>query len=77
MLTLEAMRADVAEILGEAPEEIGDQDNLADLGLDSMRVMTLLARWNEEAGVALEFADIAEHLSLAGWWRVLEERRGG
>ena len=35
-LDLERMRADVAGMLGEAPETIGDDDNLIDLGLDSI-----------------------------------------
>jgi hypothetical protein len=40
MLTRERMRADIAALLHEDPEEIGGEDNLIDLGLDSMRAMT-------------------------------------
>ena len=36
-LTLERMRADVAEMLNEDPSEVGDDDNLIDFGLDSIR----------------------------------------
>ena len=41
-LTLDRLRADVAEVLDMAPEEIAPQDNLFDLGLDSMRLMALV-----------------------------------
>ena len=39
-LTLEQMRQDLAKILLEDPADIHDDDNLIDLGLDSMRAMT-------------------------------------
>lgn len=70
-LTLERMRADVAALLGEAPEDIGDDDNLIDLGLDSMRVLGLVMDWGN-TGIALEFPHLAEHVTLAGWWRTVQ-----
>lgn len=71
-LTLEEMRSDIAELLHERPEDILDDDNLMDLGLDSMRVMTLLERWGR-AGVNLDFSLIAERPTLAGWWEVAQQ----
>ena len=41
-VTLEKMRTDIAEMIGEEPEAIGLDDNLMDLGLDSMRLMNLI-----------------------------------
>jgi aryl carrier-like protein len=73
-LTLEKMRADIAEMIGEEPEEIGLEDNLMDLGLDSMRLMNLILLW-QEAGVDLEFGEFAEHFTLAGWWSAVEKRQ--
>ena len=55
MLTRERMRADIAAMIHEDPEEIGGDDNLIDLGLDSMRAMNLLVRW-AETGLTLDFA---------------------
>ena len=49
-LTVERIRRDVAESLGEDPAEIALDDNLVDWGLDSIRVMTLLERWRREHG---------------------------
>jgi len=73
-LTLERMRADIARVLDRAPSEVSDDDNLMDLDLDSMRVLGLVLGWSQ-AGVALEFSDLAEHATLAGWWSVVQQRQ--
>ncbi|ROP80342.1 aryl carrier-like protein [Stenotrophomonas rhizophila] len=70
-LTLARMRADVAEMLGEAPEDISTGENLMDLGLDSMRVLGLVLAWGN-TGIALEFSHLAEHATLDGWWTVVQ-----
>lgn len=70
-LTVETMRADIARIIHEDPEEIGLDDNLMDLGLDSMRAMNLILAWSE-AGVELDFTALAERPTLAGWWALAE-----
>ncbi|KAB7628122.1 phosphopantetheine-binding protein [Stenotrophomonas rhizophila] len=70
-LTLARMRADVAEMLGEAPEDISTEENLMDLGLDSMRVLGLVLAWGN-TGIALEFSHLAEHATLGGWWTVVQ-----
>lgn len=67
ILTLDKMRADVAALIDLKPEEVGTQDNLWDLGLDSLRLMRLLLTW-EEAGVKADFARFAEHSTLGDWW---------
>jgi aryl carrier-like protein len=70
-LTRERMRDDIARLLRMPAGEIGEDDDLGDLGLDSMRAMTLLQRW-AEAGLALDFAEMAERPSLTAWWAVAE-----
>lgn len=72
-LTLERMRADIARMVHEQPEDIALDDNLMDLGLDSMRVLNLLLAWNE-TGIGLDFSEIAEHTTLGGWWDVVQRR---
>lgn len=69
-LTLERMRADIAAMLNEDPCDIGDDDNLLDWGLDSMRAMTLLSRWRE-AGAHVDFSQLAEHATLRHWWSLV------
>lgn len=70
-LSLEQMRADIARILHEDPSEIGDEDSLIDLGLDSIRAMALVTRWRD-AGAAVEFSELAETPRLSHWWSVVE-----
>lgn len=69
-ITLESMRHDIAAMLHEDPSDIRDDDNLLDLGLDSMRIMTLATRWRE-AGAQLEFSDMAAVLTLGQWWALI------
>jgi aryl carrier-like protein len=70
-MTREQMRADLARALRMDPEEIGDNDDLSDLGLDSLRAMGLVMRWTE-AGLQLDFGQLAERLTLDAWWAAAE-----
>ncbi|HSI40808.1 MAG TPA: phosphopantetheine-binding protein [Xanthobacteraceae bacterium] len=74
-LSFETMRADIAAMLGEEPAAIGDDDDLMDLGLDSMRAMNLVLLWSER-GVELDFGELAERPTLAGWWEIAARRLG-
>ena len=73
-ITRERMRADIAKMLHEDPEEIGGEDSLMDLGLDSMRAMNLVLAWSE-GGLELEFAEFAERPTLDGWWELVRDRQ--
>ena len=66
-LTLEQMRADLAKILLEDPADIHD-----DLGLDSMRAMTLASRW-QAAGARLDFSEMAQNSTLGHWWTLIQQ----
>lgn len=68
------LRADIAAMLDVAPDELGDDDNLMDFGLDSMRAINLAMRW-EEAGVPLDLSDFAEAPTLRELSALLEERQ--
>lgn len=70
-MTRDDMLADLARALRMAPDEIADDDNLIDLGLDSMRAMALLTRWSER-GVTLDLAAVAESVTLGAWWALAE-----
>lgn len=72
-LSIETMRADVAGMLHTDPSEILDDDNLMEWGLDSMRAMTLAARWRK-AGARIEFSDMATEPTLAHWWDVMNRQ---
>ncbi|MER5858685.1 phosphopantetheine-binding protein [Streptomyces sp. NPDC059688] len=75
-LTPDSFRADLAEFLYLRPDEVDLDDNPLDAGLDSLRIVTLLERW-QAAGADVSFVDLAERTSFAQWWRLLAERRGG
>ncbi|WP_416957768.1 phosphopantetheine-binding protein [Streptomyces sp. Agncl-13] len=66
-LTLEQIRSDVAECLGEDPADIPFDENLVDYGLDSVRVMALLERWRRLHHVEADFADLAERPAIEAW----------
>ncbi len=74
VLTLETMRADFAALLHEDPSAIGNDDNLMDLGLDSMRALNLVLKWTQ-SGVPLEFSELAGNVTLAGWWDVVRAKQ--
>ncbi len=70
-LTADRVRADVAELLQVPPQSIADDDDLFDLGLDSVRAMTLIQRWRDAGAGDLEFPDLAEQPELAHWQRLV------
>lgn len=73
-LSLDRFRADILALLEDAPDNIADDDNLIDLGLDSMRAMNLALAW-EEAGIGLDFADITEAPTIAELWERAQARQ--
>ena len=71
-LSLDRLRSDVAEALDEEPGSFADDENLIDLGLDSIRLMSLAARWRE-AGFAAGYLDLAQEPTVAAWHALLLE----
>lgn len=63
---VESLRLAVAQQLHIDAGEIQDDDNLMLLGLDSVRLMALVAGW-KEAGSDIEFQDVAEQPTLEAW----------
>ena len=76
LLTLDRVRADVAELLYQEPEEVADNADLVKSGLDSIRVLTLVERWRD-AGVAISFVELAQAPTVADWWTLLSARLPG
>jgi aryl carrier-like protein len=69
-LTADRIRADVADVLSLAPEEIADDAHLLDQGMDSIRLMTLVERWRDE-GADVDLVDLAEQPTVAQWVALL------
>lgn len=73
LLTPDEIRAEVARLLDLPVSDIADDDDLLDLGMDSVRLMSLVQRW-QERGVSVEFADLAERPELSAWIELVTER---
>ena len=74
-LTLEQIRHDVADSLGEDPGDIPVDEDLMDFGLDSVRIMTLLESWRRDHGVSATFVDLAERPAIEAWAPLLGAAR--
>ncbi len=68
--TVERIRAEVADLLGEDPADIPLDENLADWGLDSVRLMSLAERWRAE-GADVAFLQLAERPAVEAWAELL------
>jgi len=71
MLSIDVVRADIAELLYLEPEEVTDSENLFEAGLDSVRLYGLIERWRGR-GAAIGFTDLAEQPTLTAWWALLQ-----
>lgn len=76
MLTYEEMRADLAAVVHERPGDIRPDDALADLGLDSLGLMRLILKWEDEMG-ALDHGAFMECATLGEWWAVVRAMQTG
>ncbi|KAF7600494.1 MAG: phosphopantetheine-binding protein [Candidatus Dactylopiibacterium carminicum] len=73
-LTLDTMRAEIARIIHESPQDIGLDDNLMDWGLDSLRLLNLITEWNR-TGLQLDISELAGQLTLNAMWQVISKRQ--
>ncbi|NLG47936.1 MAG: amino acid adenylation domain-containing protein [Gordonia sp.] len=69
-MVIDAVRDDVAALLGVDPGIIGDADDLIGLGLDSIRMMRLAGGWRKH-GYDVNFADLAAAPTVAHWAAML------
>lgn len=69
-LTRDRMVADLAAVLDLPTGELTEDANLLDLGLDSVRLMSLVERWRSE-GAVIDFVDLASDPELGAWFEVV------
>lgn len=69
-LTLDVLRTEVATLLEMPPAAIAPDANLYDLGLDSMRVMSIVLVL-EERGIVVDYGALMEGQSLSDWGATL------
>ncbi|MFF2650709.1 amino acid adenylation domain-containing protein [Streptomyces sp. NPDC058045] len=65
----------VAHALRTAPQELDEDRDLFELGLDSLALMSLVGTWRR-AGSTVTFQDLTRTPTLAAWTALLERRRG-
>ncbi|WP_437820778.1 isochorismatase family protein [Sorangium sp. So ce1078] len=70
---LDRLRGEVAEILDQPVSALSDREHVLDLGLDSIRLMTLVERWRG-AGIDVTFVELGELQTLGQWWELLSTR---
>ncbi|MFJ3102358.1 amino acid adenylation domain-containing protein [Streptomyces sp. NPDC086835] len=75
MLSIDDLRRVVTDLLGPGAEPPGDEDNLIELGLDSLKLMRIADRCRR-TGLDIGFADLARRPTLAGWGGLLAEAGG-
>jgi NADPH-dependent ferric siderophore reductase/aryl carrier-like protein len=66
MTIADRLLVDIAEVLEEDLSGIGPDDNLLENGIDSVRLMILLERW-QSTGLDVDFAGLARNPTLTGW----------
>ncbi|UXI66616.1 isochorismatase family protein [Tahibacter amnicola] len=72
--SLHALRDEIASLADIPVDQLEADDNPFYAGLDSIRLMALIERWNR-AGCSLGFADLVERPSLRAWWEMLDRQK--
>lgn len=70
----EQIRNQIRALLTEPEAAFSDEDNLIELGLDSLSLMRLVGQWRK-AGVKVSFAELIESPRLAHWWSLLADSK--
>ncbi|MFT4044302.1 MAG: phosphopantetheine-binding protein [Gordonia sp. (in: high G+C Gram-positive bacteria)] len=65
--------ADLAEVLGVSADQLDDETNVFDTGLDSVRLMSLIERWRAAGALRADIAVLAADPVLGSWVRELTE----
>lgn len=67
------LRAALQELADEPLDDLTDDDDLSDAGIDSIRLMGLITQW-QQAGLAVTFEELAEEPTIAAWAELLGRR---
>lgn len=72
--SIDVLRQQIIPLLDEDSENIGNDENLIDYGLDSVRIMELATRWRK-IREDIDFIALAKSPTIESWWALLSERR--
>lgn len=73
-LSLEELRAIIADLLDEDPMDLDDSEDIVDRGMDSIRMMSLVEILREK-GAEINFMQMAENPSISAWWGLLSSNK--
>ncbi len=65
-----SLRARLAHLTDDPLHDFGDDDDLSDAGIDSIRLMGAITEW-QAAGYAITFEELAEEPTIAAWAALL------
>ena len=71
----QAIREEVAELLGAPADTLDPGADLIGQGLDSIRMMSLAGRWRKQ-GIDIDFAALAAEPTIAAWSELLSAAGG-
>lgn len=72
--SIDVLRQQIIPLLDEDSEDIGNDENLIDYGLDSVRIMELATRWRK-VREDIDFIALAKSPTIDSWWALLSERK--
>lgn len=72
--SIDVLRQQIIPLLDEDSEDIGNDENLIDYGLDSVRIMELATRWRK-IREDIDFIALAKSPTIDSWWALLSERK--
>ena len=71
----EQLKAQVFAFLDDEDiQEFDADEELIDYGLDSIQIMSLVAKWKAQ-GVEVSFQELASAATLNGWWELIQNKR--
>lgn len=70
MFEYQDTKVQIGKILKLDPEKIRDQDNLIELGINSLKIMRLVNDWRKR-GAKVTFAELISQPTFQQWWNLL------
>lgn len=55
-------------------QDFNENDNLLQLGLDSLKIMRLVSGWRK-SGIKVSYGDLMDEPTLKNWWQVIQKKQ--
>ncbi|WP_158268609.1 phosphopantetheine-binding protein [Corynebacterium yudongzhengii] len=69
---MDELKTHIADLVDVAPEDIDEEEELIDQGLNSLRLVEVVT-WLRTQGHDVDFTDLAEDTSLVAWHEILAD----